>query len=97
MGAKVKIVTIPGYLPMINNRPLMELFTANAAHLVGESNVKSHPETRNRGGSTDMGDLSHVMPVIHPYTVAATGSGHGIDCLVRTTTRALSSPPRQWR
>ena len=92
MGAKVKIVTIPGYLPMINNRPLMELFTVNAAHLVGESNVKSHPETRNRGGSTDMGDLSHLMPVIHPYTVAATGSGHGIDYLVQDYDQGVIKP-----
>ena len=33
-------------------------------------------------GSTDMGDVSQLMPVIHPYVVAASGIGHGSDYLV---------------
>src|SRR5712692_11494407 len=35
LGAKVHIVTIPGYLPMQNNALLMDLFKSNAAHMVG--------------------------------------------------------------
>ena len=92
MGATVKIVTIPGYLPMINDSSLMDLFGDNAARLVGRSNVRRNPDTRNRGGSTDMGDLSHIMPVIHPYTVAATGSGHGSDYLVHDYDQAVIKP-----
>ena len=30
-------------------------------------------------GSTDMGDLSCIMPVIHPYAGGAQGKGHGND------------------
>ena len=30
-------------------------------------------------GSTDMGDLSCIMPVIHPYAGGATGTSHGND------------------
>ena len=30
-------------------------------------------------GSTDMGDLSCIMPVIHPYTPGAVGTAHGAD------------------
>ena len=30
-------------------------------------------------GSTDMGDLSCVMPVVHPYAGGATGTSHGAD------------------
>ena len=30
-------------------------------------------------GSTDMGDLSCVMPVVHPYAAGATGRSHGSD------------------
>jgi len=33
----------------------------------------------HRTGSTDMGDLSMIMPVLHPYMGGATGSGHGAD------------------
>jgi hypothetical protein len=30
-------------------------------------------------GSTDMGDISHIMPAIHPYANGATGQAHGND------------------
>ena len=64
MGAQVNIVTIPGYLPMVNNDSMSEMFKANATSLVGEDGVVSHPADGNRGSSTDMGDLSQVIPVI---------------------------------
>jgi metal-dependent amidase/aminoacylase/carboxypeptidase family protein len=92
MGAKVNIVTIPGYLPMLNNPPMLALFKHNATRLVGESNIVTHAATRNRGGSTDMGDLSQVMPVIHPYTTAATGTGHGADYLIQDYVQAVVHP-----
>ena len=94
MGARVNIVTIPGYLPMVNNEAMMEAFKENAGLLVGESNVATHGNDRNRGGSTDMGDLSQIMPVIHPYTKAATGSGHGTDYLVNDYEHAVINPAK---
>jgi metal-dependent amidase/aminoacylase/carboxypeptidase family protein len=94
MGAKVNIVTIPGYLPMVNNQPMQEVFKRNAAELVGESNLATHPPTRNRGGSTDMGDLSQIMPVIHPYTTAATGTGHGADYIIQDYIQAVINPAK---
>jgi hypothetical protein len=30
-------------------------------------------------GSTDMGDLSSVMPVVHPYAAGNSGTSHGAD------------------
>jgi amidohydrolase len=94
MGAKVNIVTIPGYLPMLNNQPMLDCFQRNAVQLVGESQVSTHPATRNRGGSTDMGDLSHIMPVIHPYTTAASGTGHGADYLIEDYVQAVINPAK---
>jgi amidohydrolase len=94
MGAKVNIVTLPGYLPMLNNPPMLELFKHNAAQLVGASNVSTHAPTRNRGGSTDMGDLSQIMPVIHPYTTAASGAGHGADYLIQDYVQAVVQPAK---
>ena len=29
-----------------------------------------------------MGDISQLMPVIHPYVEAASGNGHGIDYVI---------------
>jgi amidohydrolase len=94
MGAKVNIVTIPGYLPMLNNPPMMELFKHNATQVVGQGNVVTHAPARNRGGSTDMGDLSQIMPVIHPYTTAATGAGHGTDYIIQDYVQAVVNPAK---
>ena len=33
--------------------------------------------------STDMGDLSAIMPVIHPYMPGATGNLHGSDFIIK--------------
>ena len=94
MGARVNIVTIPGYLPMINNEMLTDVFRANAALLVGEENLATQPGHRNRGGSTDMGDLSQIMPVVHPYTAGATGLGHGDDYLIKDYGQAVINPAK---
>ena len=80
VGGDVVIQTIPGYLPLRQNRAMNDVFRNNAAQLVGEDNVGY---VRHRGGSTDMGDLSHLMPAIHPYVGGATGIGHGADYVVQ--------------
>ncbi|MBU16838.1 MAG: amidohydrolase [Chloroflexi bacterium] len=79
VGARVKIQTIPGYMPLQQNKAMAEIFRANAAELVGEENVGY---VDHRGGSTDMGDISRLMPVIHPYVGGATGLGHGATYVV---------------
>ena len=79
VGAQVKIQTIPGYMPLQQNKAMAEIFRANAAELVGEENVGY---VDHRGGSPDMGDISRLMPVIHPYVGGATGLGHGATYVV---------------
>ncbi len=92
MGGSVEIVTLPGYLPMKNDHEMMDVFKRNASELVGAEEVIEHPDDLNRGGSTDMGDLSQVMPVIHPYTTAAVGSGHSTDYVVTDYEQAVVRP-----
>ncbi len=41
-----------------------------------------------------MGDLSQIMPVIHPYTTAATGTGHGTDYVVEDYVQAVVNPAK---
>ena len=94
MGAKANIVTIPGYLPVINDEGLMEVFRENGVRLVGRNDFVTHPKDRSRGGSTDMGDLSQIMPAIHPYTGGATGLGHGVDYLVKDYDQAVINPAK---
>ena len=80
VGGRVEVTTLPGYLPIQNDISMLDIYGANAAALVGESNLT---QLGHRTGSTDMGDVSQLMPVIHPYVVAATGTGHGSDYLVQ--------------
>ncbi len=80
VGGKVNIQTIPGYLPLRQDKSLAGVFRANAASIVGEANVG---QVEHRTGSTDMGDVSHLMPAIHPYVGGATGLGHGADYVVQ--------------
>ena len=94
MGAKVNITTIPGYLPMINNDPMLDIFKSNASRLVGSSSVVTHGPRQNRGGSTDMGDLSQIMPAIHPYTGAATGAGHSTTYIVSDYVQGVLNPAK---
>ena len=94
VGAAVKITNIPGYLPMKHDTHLQELFRQNAVALLGENRTLVIPGRRNRGGSTDMGDLSHLMPVCHPYAAGAVGSGHSKDYLITDYEAAVVNPAK---
>jgi amidohydrolase len=76
MGATVRITTVPGYMPMTQDQNLARLFRENASRLVGEENFAS---IGHRTGSTDVGDMSLIMPIVHPYAGGAVGTGHGAD------------------
>lgn len=75
LGANIDITDISGYAPL-NNDP-------NMMKLVGEAVEKALPEYEFEycdvfnSGSTDMGDLSCIMPVVHPYAPGAEGNSHG--------------------
>ncbi len=94
VGASVSITNIPGYLPIRHDTHLQELFRRNAVGLIGESNVLVMPARRNRGGSTDMGDLSHLLPVCHPYTSGAVGAGHSKGYLITDYETAVVNPAK---
>jgi amidohydrolase len=91
MGAEVEIHTIPGYLPQRNDKNLGEIFGANVEALFGpgEFHIGGH-----RTGSTDMGDLAHLMPVIHPYLVAAEGKAHGADWQINEPQHGYVTPAK---
>ncbi len=74
VGAEVKITEIPGYLPRANNEAMDMLMKDNLASLVGEDAVKI--SDRHGTGSSDIGDVMHVIPAIHPYIGGVAGAGH---------------------
>jgi amidohydrolase len=91
MGAEVEINTIPGYLPQRNDRSMGELFGANAERIFGPGtfDIGGH-----RTGSTDMGDIAHMIPVIHPYVAAAHGKTHGADFRITEPEHAYLTPAK---
>ena len=92
VGGKVRITTLPGYLPMKNDRNLQEIYRTNAIAVVGKGRVI--PGGRHGTGSTDMGDVSHIMPAIHPYAGGATGISHGNDYLIEDYQLAVINPAK---
>ncbi len=80
VGGSVRITTLPGYLPMMNDRNLQQVYRLNAISLAGKGRVV--PGGRHGTGSTDMGDVSHIMPAIHPFAGGASGTSHGNDYLI---------------
>jgi len=91
LGAQVEIETLPGYLPLFNNMAMAEVFKANAITLVGEENYAS---IGHRTGSTDMGDISHVMPTLHPYMGGATGMTHAANFQITDPQLAYLAPAK---
>jgi amidohydrolase len=89
LGGAVEITTLPGYLPLYHDPSLVAMFRANAVEVVGAANVR---EKGHGGGSTDMGDISHILPRVHPYAGGASGAGHGADYRIDDYTRAVINP-----
>ena len=81
IGADVEIETTPGYLPQRNNAAMAQLWGGNVERIYGPDQFRTE---EHRTGSTDMGDLGHIMPVIHPYIFGATGVGHGNDYILES-------------
>ena len=79
VGATVEIKDLPGYLPLTNNPTLNNLMQNNAQSLIGKENVWVAPHMT---GSLDVGELSHIMPVSHPWIGAIRGSLHSKDYTV---------------
>ena len=88
VGASVDISTIPGYTPLAQDSTLTELYVSNAEQLVGAGKIV---RMGHRSGSTDMGDISQIMPAIHPYAAAATGKAHGNDYVVQDYELAVTT------
>ena len=75
IGAKVEINTLPGYMPLRDDLEMQKLFMQNAHDLFGPEECT---QAGHRTGSTDMGDISHIMPAVHPSMSGASGISHGI-------------------
>ena len=74
VGASVEINSIPGYLPILRNESLDNLFKENLIFIGLDEN--SIVEGGDFTGSFDFGDVSHLMPTVHPMVGGITGNLH---------------------
>jgi metal-dependent amidase/aminoacylase/carboxypeptidase family protein len=77
-GCQLKYEATPGYTEIVPNRVVGNLFIENLTSL-GREVV--NPEPNERMGSTDMGNVSKVVPSIHPYlaTVSKDIASHTVE------------------
>jgi amidohydrolase len=91
VGAEVTIQNIPGYLPLIQNSDLTSLARQNAISIAGEAGVG---EGGFMGGSTDVGDLAHLIPTIQPYAGGIQGLLHSSEFKVSDYDTAVIYPAK---
>ncbi len=80
LGANIEINDFPGYAPLKNDEELIKVSIEAAQMALPDKEFKYLKGIGS--GSTDMGDLSAVMPVVHPYAGGRVGTGHGADNFV---------------
>lgn len=76
IGAKTVINTIPGHLPLKCSKQLNKLFELNSKNLLPEDRVI---DAGHFAASTDMGDVSNLIPSIHPFIGGVSGALHTKD------------------
>jgi len=76
IGTNIEIVDIPGYAPLINDDNMVAVAKEATESILG---VQFTHTPVMGAGSTDMGDLSGIMPVVHPRAAGAEGRAHGND------------------
>lgn len=78
MGAGIEITTMPGYLPR-PSVPANPLIVQAAMEAAPGKDVKKIDPSYHAAGSTDVGDLQHIMPVFEFNTGGVTGALHSKD------------------
>ncbi len=76
IGANLLIQDRPGNMPLHNDTFLNSLSAEVIEGIFGKGAIKYRDW---HTGSTDMGDISCLMPVMHPHTTGCTGTLHGND------------------
>ena len=86
LGANIVIKDSFGYAPLNNDDNMISLAKEAAEIAIPEENFTYNNVCTS--GSTDMGDLSCIMPVIHPYAGGSVGTSHGNDYYINDPDKA---------
>ncbi len=80
VGAKCTIKDVKGFDPLIQDANLSKVFEENARLFVSDENIF---HGINMTGSTDMGDLSLIMPAIQPTMGGFDGALHSKEFAIK--------------
>ncbi|MBE7033485.1 MAG: amidohydrolase [Ruminococcaceae bacterium] len=86
LGVNVEIEDVPGYAPLINDKNMIDLVCDAAEEFIPEETMKRKDFVYSI--CTDMGDLSAIMPVVHPYCGGTEGGLHGSEFCVKDHVKA---------
>ncbi|MGL5570086.1 amidohydrolase [Cetobacterium sp.] len=76
VGAEIEITEIPGYLPILKHDSMEDVLEGNLEYLgLKDDMIKGGDFT----GSFDFGDISHIMPTLHPMFGGINGALHTRD------------------
>ena len=76
IGAEAEITDFKGYLPLCQDKSLGAIFAANAVEFTPKESIHYGIDMV---GSSDMGDLCHLIPAIQPTMGGWTGNLHAKD------------------
>ena len=91
IGAEAEITDFKGYLPLCQDKSLGAIFAENAAHFTERENIHYGIDMV---GSTDMGDLCHLIPAIQPTMGGWSGNLHAKDFTPADKTLAYINPAK---
>lgn len=91
IGAEVEITDFKGYLPLCQDKSLGAIFAENAVQFTERENIHYGIDMV---GSSDMGDLCHLIPAIQPTMGGWIGNLHAKDFAPTDTTLAYINPAK---
>ncbi|MDU6112881.1 MAG: amidohydrolase [Paeniclostridium sordellii] len=93
LGGEVIIEDTIGYLPLDSDDSMDFIFKKNYVELVGGSE-ESIVDVIKTAGSTDFGDISQIIPCIHPWIGGVSGSLHTKDYYINDEELAYIIPAK---
>jgi amidohydrolase len=74
VGARIEIEDYPGYMPLRSDETMVDAYDANVVdELDADVLTEGHPHL---AGSSDMGDVTRIVPGIHPWIGGFEGNIH---------------------
>lgn len=90
LNAQCVIEDLPGYLPLQPDVKMRDLMGQSAQAIFGDKVLVGD----HSAGSTDMGDVSQLMPSVHPWVGCVKGTMHGANYEVNLPEVAYVKSPQ---